>query len=213
MPGRIEIDTGVYNPVLGRSYNEIAGISRSEHRSQAMGSPERRGPSKNFFTVIAGDPAPADVFDGVDITWKRIPGGAEVGHILSEAARTFSPLDPAKTIPLLLKARPLISRMTEGPGRPWAELKLRELDEAIAACAGLWLDVTADRPTTAPGSSIQVTLLRTDEVLPAFSASRRKVSGASFPAAGEIGQQSGILVVRVRRDHEDASQYVQFFQL
>src|SRR5712692_2812626 len=53
-PGRIEIDTGVYNPVLGRSYNEIAGISRSQHRSQAMGSDERRGPSKNYLTVVAG---------------------------------------------------------------------------------------------------------------------------------------------------------------
>src|SRR5690242_18843261 len=40
----------------------------------------------------------------------------------------------------------------------------------------------------------KVTLLRTDEVLPAFSASRRKVSRASFPAAGEIGEQSGVLV-------------------
>src|SRR5258708_4507293 len=154
MPGRIEIDTGVYNPVLGRSYNEIAGISRSEHRSQAMGSAERRGPSKNYLTVVAGDPATADPFDGIDTTWSRVPGGAEGGRILAEAASTFSPLDPAKTIPLLLKARPLIVRMESG----WAALKLRELDEAIAACAGLWLEVTADRPTPTPGSTIQATV-------------------------------------------------------
>ena len=156
--GRIEIDTGAYNPVLGKSYNEIAGISRSEHRSQAMGSAERRGPSKNYLTLVAGDPAAADPFDGVDTTWNRVPGGAAVGQILAEAARTFSPLDPAKTIPLLLKARPLISRMAADSGRSWAALKLTELDETIAACAGLWLDVTADRPTPTPGSNIQATL-------------------------------------------------------
>ncbi len=40
----------------------------------------------------------------------------------------------------------------------WAALKLRELDEAIAACAGLWIEVTADRPTPTPGSTIQATL-------------------------------------------------------
>src|SRR5438270_2593624 len=62
-PGRIEIDTGVYNPLLGKSYNEIAGISRSQHRSQAMGTGERRGPSKNYLTLVAGDPAAADPFD------------------------------------------------------------------------------------------------------------------------------------------------------
>src|SRR5216683_4474269 len=87
-PGRIEIDTGVYNPVLGKSYNEIAGISRSEHRSQAMGSPERRGPSKQYLTLVAGDAAKADPFDGVDTTWNRVPNGAAIGQILAEAART-----------------------------------------------------------------------------------------------------------------------------
>src|SRR5437660_3180564 len=99
-PGRIEIDTGAYNPVLGKSYNEIAGISRSQHRSQAMGTAERRGPSKNYLTLVAGDPASGDPFDGIDTTWNRIPGGAAVGPILAEAASTFSPLDPARTIPL-----------------------------------------------------------------------------------------------------------------
>src|SRR5213593_365295 len=64
--GRIEIDAGDYNPVLGKSYNEIAGISRSQHRSQGMGTAERRGPSRNSFTLVAGDPATGDPFDGVD---------------------------------------------------------------------------------------------------------------------------------------------------
>ena len=82
-PGRIEIDTGAYNPVLGKSYNEIAGISRSQHRSQAMGTAERRGPSKNYLTLVAGDAAKADPFDGVDTTWNRVPNGAAIGQILA----------------------------------------------------------------------------------------------------------------------------------
>src|SRR5439155_15726148 len=88
-PRKIEIDTGEYNPVLGRSYDEIAGISRSQHRSQAMGSSERpRGPSKTSFTVVAGDPATSDPLEGVDTSWNRLPGGAAVGQVLAEAART-----------------------------------------------------------------------------------------------------------------------------
>jgi len=39
----IEIDTGEYNPVLGRSYSEIAGVSRSMHKSQGFGAAQRRG--------------------------------------------------------------------------------------------------------------------------------------------------------------------------
>jgi LmbE family N-acetylglucosaminyl deacetylase len=154
IPGRIEIDTGVFNPILGESYNEIAAISRSQHRSQAMGSAARLGSSKNYLTVIGGEPASKDLFDGVDISWNRLPGGATVGQILSEAVRRFSPEHPAKTIPLLLKARPLVSHIAG----PWAEGKLRELDETIAACAGLWADAQADHPVFTPGATIQATL-------------------------------------------------------
>ena len=39
-----------------------------------MGSAERRGRSKNYLTVVAGDPAAGDLFDGVDTTWNRVPG-------------------------------------------------------------------------------------------------------------------------------------------
>jgi LmbE family N-acetylglucosaminyl deacetylase len=161
-PGRIEIDTGVFNPILGKSYNEIAAISRSQHRSQGMGSAERRGPSKNYLTVIAGDPARGDLFDGIDVSWNRLPGGAAIGEILAEAARAFSPTDPAKTIPLLLKARPMIARLAGGPQKMWARIKLQELDEAIAACAGLWADVEADHPIAAPGGGFEATLSAID---------------------------------------------------
>ncbi|MBI3470098.1 MAG: PIG-L family deacetylase [Candidatus Solibacter usitatus] len=154
VPGRLEIDAGEYNPLLGKSYSEIAAISRSQHRSQAMGSAERRGPMKNYLTLVAGEAAVSDPFDGVDTTWSRVPGGAAVGAILAEAARTFSPTDPASTIPLLLKARPLMRRLDH----PWALLKLRELDEAIALCAGLWLEASADRYLAVPGSGLKLTL-------------------------------------------------------
>ena len=157
MEGRIQIDTGDYNPVLGFSYGEIAGMSRSQHRSQAMGAAERRGSSKNALSLVAGDPATTDLLDGVDTTWNRVAGGAAVGPILAEALRTFSAEDPAKTIPLLLKARPLVAKLA-ADGSYWPVLKLRDLDETIAACAGLWLDVTADHATAMPGSNIQATL-------------------------------------------------------
>ena len=39
---------------------------------------------------------------------------------------------------------------------PWAALKLAELDEAIALCAGLWLDASADQYTVVPAGELQV---------------------------------------------------------
>ena len=42
-PNALNVDVGDYNPIIGRSYAELAGLSRSMHRSQAMGAPEPKG--------------------------------------------------------------------------------------------------------------------------------------------------------------------------
>jgi hypothetical protein len=43
IPEKLELDLGAYSPELGYSYNEIAGMSRSQHRSQGLGTGERKG--------------------------------------------------------------------------------------------------------------------------------------------------------------------------
>jgi LmbE family N-acetylglucosaminyl deacetylase len=53
----VQTDLGVYNPLLGHSHTEIAGISRSMHRSQGDGTPQRRGSIVNYFQLLDGDPA------------------------------------------------------------------------------------------------------------------------------------------------------------
>ncbi len=156
-PG-IRVDTGEFNPWLGYSYSEIAGMSRSMHKSQGVGAPERRGSALSVMPVLDGAPAVSDAFEGIDTTWGRLPGGAAAGVILAEASRTFVPEEPWKTIPLLLKARPLIAAI----GDPWAALKITELDEAVAMCAGLYLDAAADRGSVTPGESLQVNLEATN---------------------------------------------------
>ena len=153
LPNKVEVDLGDYDPVLGYSYGEIAGASRSMHRSQGMGAPERKGTQKNFLQTIAGDPAKKDAFDGIDLTWDSIPGSAEVSRLLAEANRTFDLEHPEKTVPLLLKAEPLMAALH----RPVAERKHRELLDAIALCAGLWLDAAADRYAVVPGATLKFT--------------------------------------------------------
>lgn len=154
-PERVRIDTGEFNPILGYSYAEIAGMSRSKHRSQGFGAPERKGSFENYLVTVAGDPARKDVFDGIDITWNRLQGGSAVGGILSEAAQSFRPEEPEKTVPLLLRARPLIAAIKD----PWASRKLAELDETIALCTGLWLDASSEQYNVAPGDSMKVDLV------------------------------------------------------
>jgi hypothetical protein len=182
MPARLEIDAGEYNPILGCSYAEIAGMSRSMHRSQGFGAAERRGSMKNYLVNIAGDPAARDVFDGIDTSWGRVPGGAEVGRLLAEAARDFVPQHPEKTIPLLLKARPLVAAIED----PIAARKLEELDETIGLCGGLWLDASSDVYQAVPASTVRVRATALNRSPYPMQLEGVRVGQASWPAQTEL---------------------------
>ncbi|MCX6595820.1 MAG: PIG-L family deacetylase [Acidobacteria bacterium] len=154
VPDTLVVDTGDFDPVLGYSYNEIAGMSRSQHRSQGMGSPERKGSSRNHLLLIAGDKASKDMFDGVEMTWARVPGGAAIGTLLDRARREFKAEDPSTIVPVLLEARGLLASKTDA----WSKLKLKELDETIGLAAGLWIDASAEKPEVVPGTTVKVTV-------------------------------------------------------
>ena len=158
-----EIDTSGYNSILGYSYAQLATISRSQHRSQglgAMGVGGGMGGGRGGapFGPAAAQEAPAtpspDVFAGIEHSWKRLPGGSAIDAIFSQAIREFDWQHPDATIPLLAKARPLIAAISD----PLASLKLAELDETIARCAGIWADAQAREGNVTPGSHVAVAM-------------------------------------------------------
>ena len=155
----IAIDLGAYNPRLGRSYTELAGESRSMHKSQGFGSAERRGSSVNYFKLIAGEPTNGDLLQGVDLSWSRIPGGDAVGALLEAVDRAHDPGDPAASLPGLLKAREALTQLRAKAAeihQTTLQHKAHELDEVIRSCAGLWLEAVATGHTYSPGDSIQI---------------------------------------------------------
>jgi len=159
----LRIDVGSYNALLGRSYSEIAGESRSQHKSQGMGAPERRGTNPQLLNVIAGAPATSDLFEGVNTTWTRYPGGERVGNLLQQAADTFDPRNPAKSLPLLMQAYDALQQLASQPEwtppkNPWVDVKTRDLLDVILACAGVSIDISATDSAIVPGGSMAVTV-------------------------------------------------------
>jgi LmbE family N-acetylglucosaminyl deacetylase len=152
-PAVLRLDLGEYQPLLGRSFTEIAGESRSMHKSQGFGAPERRGPNLNYFQHRLGEPARRDPFEGVETGWSRVQGGAAVDRILAEAERGFDAARPHAILPTLLRAHAEMSRLS---GDPWIEIKRGELLEVIRSCAGLWVEAVASKPTASPGGEVQV---------------------------------------------------------
>ncbi len=148
----VDLDLGTYSPELGFSYGQIAGMSRSQHRSQGMGSAERPGSQRNTLVTLAGDKATKDLFEGVDISWGRVAGGARVAPLVDRALASFEPAHPEKLLAALAEARPLIAAIND----PLAQRKLAELDELMALASGLHLEAQANDFAVTPGSDLRI---------------------------------------------------------
>ena len=207
--GQIGLDLGAYNALLGRSYTEIAGQSRSMHKSQGFGAAERRGTWMNDFKLTAGDPAVSDLFEGVDLTWKRYgERGEEVGKILRKVEEGFRDTDPAASVPGLVQAWTAIGRLIEAGAPPVASpspsspskksespssvpdpllsAKRGEVVDAIRACLGLWTEAIAADVSAAPGAEVKVaTMILNRSSVPA-ALEKVDVTYAAAPLAGGV---------------------------
>jgi len=152
-PGQVSVDLGAYDRLLGKSYTEIAALSRSMHKSQGFGAAERRGTWLNDFLPRLGEPPSGDLFDGVDLSWNRIPGSAEVARLVAQANDEFDPAHPERTVPVLVRAWAAMRALGDDP---LVAAKRAETLDLIRGCAGLWLEAIASAPSAAPGQEIGV---------------------------------------------------------
>jgi len=153
--GLLSVDTGVYNPLLGASYAEIAARSRSAHKTQGFGATPELGVSMEYFTHLAGDATTNSILDGIDTSWNRVPESAPVAEAIAKAIDAFSPRDPAKSIPHLIEAHRALSAL---PDQLWKSRKLHDLERVIAACLGLDVESVSATASAVPGSELVLQL-------------------------------------------------------
>ena len=155
LPGLSKLDVGGFNPLLGVSYGEMAAQRRSMHKSQGFGAAPSRGESIEYFRVLAGEPVAHTIFDGIDLTWARVPGGKKIGEHVARIRAAFSPTAPARSIPALVAPRGEMQALAE---HPWKAEKLAEVDEVIAGCAGLYAEAAAGDAVANPGGDVALTV-------------------------------------------------------
>ncbi len=149
----VRVDVSEYNTLLGKSYTEIAAEGRTMHKTQGFGSSGRRGTQYEYFEYIDGKPAATDIFEGIDTTWNRVPGGQKVGKMLNDVLISFDPLNPSKSIPELLA---VYDEMNKLDSSDWVVIKKKELLHIIQSCAGLWIEAIPDDYSASPGDEINV---------------------------------------------------------
>ena len=159
MDSYLKLDAGGYNPLLGQSYGEIAARSRSNHRSQGFGSAAQRGEALEYFLPVKGSTATKDLFEGVDQTWNRLPGGTAVGKLIEEVIRKYDAGNPSASVAVLFKIREQIEKLEDYQSARkgfWAQEKMDEVELLIRQCLGLHLEVTTSEQTVAAGQPIKI---------------------------------------------------------
>ncbi|MBS1935623.1 MAG: PIG-L family deacetylase, partial [Bacteroidetes bacterium] len=150
---QLKVDMGVYNPILGKSYGEIAAESRTNHKSQGAALIPARGQALEYFTLVAGDAAANDPMDGVVTDWSRVENGSEIKLLVDELLKNYSLSNPEKSVPALVNLYEKISKLKDGY---WKTQKLKETQQLIEACSGLWLEASARNAYTVQGDSLQI---------------------------------------------------------
>jgi LmbE family N-acetylglucosaminyl deacetylase len=180
----LQVQTGLFDPVAGRSYAEISFEGRSQHRTQAQGGIEPRGPLTSTLGLVEATvqaPAPEKtIFDGVDIT---VPGIAKLaglpdGTIRAELATIdaaakkaladYAPLNPGRIIPALAdglratRAARAALKSSSAPVDARADadfllgFKEDDFSDALVRAAEVDVDPLASRETLVAGDSIDV---------------------------------------------------------
>lgn len=152
----VMLDVGVYYPQLGLSNNEIAAMASSQHLCQGFGRLTSRGSQKEYVELLRGDmPTTDNLFEDINTTWSRIEGGTGIGDILYGVEREFDFENPSKHVPQLVEAYQLLQKSNDGH---WKKSKSRELESIILACAGLYLETSAELASTTPGNTIKLNI-------------------------------------------------------
>lgn len=155
-PDQIKIDVGVFNPLLGKSFGEVSAQSRSMHKSQGFGSTPTRGTNLEYFKFLKGDPAKTDVFENIDFSWNRF-NASTIDKLISDCINKFDVQAPEKSITALVaiyNALKLLPTKNDPAKNYWVNQKLKETEQLILSCSGLWLEANTADFIGIPGNEV-----------------------------------------------------------
>ncbi len=143
-----------YDPLLGEGYGEMAGRSRSIHKSQGAGTPQSVGTSNEYFKFLAGKPVRNSLYNDVDITWGRV-GRKDIGDRIQAVIDRFDFTDPSASLPALAALQKEIAGIKDSF---WREQKGAELNEIVLSCAGVMVEALTKVQEAVPDTQLPVNI-------------------------------------------------------
>lgn len=144
---QLKVTVGQYDAQLGMGYGELAGLSRSLHKSQGAGTQSVAGIRTEYFSHVVGEPAKNTLFDGVTKTWTS-QGNADIDQALDQIITAFNFNTPEQSLPALLALRKKIMMLKDSDLK---KDKIKSLDHIILSCAGFMGEVVTNKAEAVAG--------------------------------------------------------------
>lgn len=177
--GVVRLNTGEFDAIAGRTYQEQAWIAFNSHRSQAMGFSPEMGDFYYYYTLhtslVPSSERETDLYDGLDATLTGLteyPGDGSdfLNHYLAQikakaadALASYRPDAPTEAVTPLLEGLTLLrecqAALADRPGNDEARQALHQylgrkivaFETAAAQCLGLRLECLTDDAHITPG--------------------------------------------------------------
>lgn len=179
---RAEFDVGIYDPVLGRSYNELASDGRSRHRSQDFGMIQMKGNQMRAFPCWSSSIEVPEIeksfFTGIDTSIsgiarfagsggeQMIPALNKIKELAAKAMSEFKSEQPAGIAPHLAGGLHAVRELRSQLGNLDAIAKAnvaallarkeKEFSEALAKAHGVIIDALSSTEIVTPGENVDI---------------------------------------------------------
>ncbi len=155
-PDWLAVDVGGYDPLLGQSYTEIAGRSRSMHKSQGFGAAETRGQQWEYLHLEMGDrPKGPDFLSGIDMTWSRVKGGETVAKEVTALLANYNMRAPQQSVEALSR---LVAAVDALPASSWKEFTRLRLNQLLMDVTGTVVEALAPQSQVVTGEVVDLSL-------------------------------------------------------
>ena len=153
----IALESNPIDFLLGRTNEEVASKSRSQHKSQGFGSSPSLGSQTEYLELINGsNPSNSNPLDKIDTTWGRVEGASEIQKKVNTLITNFDLEKPYKSVPFLAGLYKDISKLNDNY---WKAIKLKEVSDLIQNCLGLRLQFNTFKETGVVKTSLPTQLL------------------------------------------------------
>lgn len=146
---QLKVTVGQYDAQLGMGYGELAGLSRSLHKSQGAGTQSVAGIKTEYFSHVNGEPAKETLFDGVAKTWTA-KGNADIDQSLDKIISAFNFNNPELSLSALLVLRKKVMALNDVNLK---KDKITALDNIILSCAGFMGEVVTNQAEAVAGDN------------------------------------------------------------